>query len=97
MYNTNYVSSGLLTGTQWDVMINKINSVDSTKSLTNSTWGNYQNQTFTYNGKIASNSYTTAWYITAFGNYIKNGTKPTITGNAGYLLTTRCKRTSKII
>ena len=55
MYNTNSVKSGLITGTQWDVMINKIASADSSKSLTDSkTWGNYYTgEAFTYNGRVA--------------------------------------------
>lgn len=55
MYNTNSVKSGLITGTQWDVMINKIASIDSSKSLTDSkTWGNYYTgEAFTYTGRAA--------------------------------------------
>lgn len=54
MYNTNSVKSGLITDTQWDVMLNKIVNADSTKSLTNSeSWGNYWNNEFTYTGKAA--------------------------------------------
>ena len=55
MYDTNSVKSNLITGTQWDVMINKIASTDSSKSLTDSkTWGNhYTGEAFTYTGKAA--------------------------------------------
>ncbi len=57
MYNTNYVHSGLITGTQWDVMINfmsdeidksEVNASDASKYTdlkTNCTWGNYYNTT----------------------------------------------------
>ena len=42
MYNTNYVNSGLATGTMWDVMMNFIANGDNTV-VTSSTWGNYNN------------------------------------------------------
>ncbi|MNT04785.1 hypothetical protein D3C72_1393770 [compost metagenome] len=96
MYNTNYVISGLMTGTQWDVMINKINSIDSSKSLTNSTWGNFKNQSIIYTGKIASATYTSnIWYLTTFSNYSKNATKPLTSGTAGWLLTTGASEQAK--
>ncbi len=53
MYETNYVRSGLITGTQWDVMINTISSKTGA-SLTNSQWGNYDNTSITYNGAGAT-------------------------------------------
>lgn len=57
MYNTESVNSGLITGTQWDVMINFMsnetnksvtNALDENKYLdlkSNCTWGNYNNTT----------------------------------------------------
>lgn len=57
MYNNNYVNSGLITGTQWDVMINFISDeteksekeASNTKKYedlkTNCKWGNYKNTT----------------------------------------------------
>ena len=57
MYDTNYVYSGLITGTQWDVMINflsnetdksEVNALDASKYSdlkAESTWGNYYNTT----------------------------------------------------
>ena len=45
MYNTNYVTSGLITGTQWDVMLNKlIEKTDLTEVDIKSSgkWGNYR-------------------------------------------------------
>lgn len=55
MYNTNSVQSNLITGTQWDVIINKISSTDPSKSLTNSkAWGNhYSGEAFNYKGRTA--------------------------------------------
>ena len=76
MYNTNYVNSGLITGTQWDVMLNFMsnetnksvsNAGDSSKYTdlkANCDWGNYNNTTLNdCEGKycIASASSTTAW------------------------------------
>ena len=39
MYSTHSVQSGLITETQWDVMLNKIVSIDETKNLTDSKRG----------------------------------------------------------
>ena len=76
MYNTNYVNSGLITGTQWDLMINFMSN-ETDKSIENAgnsekykdlkancDWGNYNNTTLSNcTGKycIASASSTTAW------------------------------------
>ena len=40
MYTTNYVRSGLVTGTMWDVMMNFIKG-DDDKVINSSSWGNY--------------------------------------------------------
>ena len=46
MYSTEYVQSGLITGTMWDVMMNFITTDKSNYSdLKNSLWGNYNNNT----------------------------------------------------
>ncbi len=47
MYNTEYVRSGLITGTMWDAIMNFIAGEDEDKSVvtTASTWGNYNNNT----------------------------------------------------
>ena len=42
MYNTNYVNSGLITGTMWDIMMKFIANGDNT-IVTNGTWGNHYN------------------------------------------------------
>ena len=45
MYNNNYVQSGLVTGTMWDVTLNYFKSQDNSLDLTNSNWGNFNNTT----------------------------------------------------
>lgn len=82
MYNNEYVSSGLITGTQWDVILNKmvskkaINASDLTNS---SNWGNYRNTVLTYNGRLTKVNYSSnRWHIPAFP---KEETKEGTTGN----------------
>ena len=73
--NDDYVTSGLITGTQWDVMLNKIYTSDNTKSLISSgTWGNYyDSENFTYYGRYATyNSSTTK--LSAFSTSMATGT-----------------------
>ena len=45
MYNTDYVNSGLITGTQWDVMINWMTDKNSSELTSSGTFGNYANVT----------------------------------------------------
>ena len=73
MYNNNYVSSGLITGTQWDVILNKMVSKKAINAsdLTNSNnWGNYRNTTLSYNGRLAIADYnktnSNAWTLKPF-------------------------------
>ena len=47
MYNNNYVKSGLVTGTMWDVTLDYIKSQDSKIDLTNTQWGNYSDTSLT--------------------------------------------------
>ena len=57
MYNNNYVSSGLITGTQWDVILNTLKSKASLSDsdMTNSSsWGNYKNTAIDYTGRKAT-------------------------------------------
>lgn len=75
MYNNNYVSSGLITGTQWDVILNTlINKAGLTSAdITNSSaWGNYRNTTLSYNGRLAVGDYnktnSSAWTLKPFGS-----------------------------
>ena len=87
MYNTGTVNSGLITGTQWDVMINKIASSDSTKSLTDSgTWGTYYDKATTeYIGRYATFNMTNKVMSTFSSEVQTNGTK---NENSYTLLTT---------
>ena len=76
MYNTNSVKSSLITGIQWDVMINKIVSIDSSKSLTDSkAWGNYLiGEEFNYIGKVAEYKKSEG-KLYGYGAIEENGTK----------------------
>lgn len=47
MYDNNYIQSGLITGTMWDVTLNYLKSQDSTLNLVSTPWGNYNNTTLT--------------------------------------------------
>ena len=87
MYNTGTVNSGLITGTQWDVMINKIASSDSTKSLTDSgTWGTYYDKATTeYIGRYATYNPSNGIISTFSSEVQTNGTK---NENVYQLLTT---------
>ena len=90
MYDTLYVSSGLVTGTQWDVMLNVI--VDKTSLTLNDMknsikWGNYSNSEINVNGRYARCYFVNNnWYVEKFSTqYV--GIKP-VTINEGYILTT---------
>ena len=52
MYNTEYVNSGLVTGTQWDVTMNKIiEKTDVTiNDINTATWGNFLNNEVSVTG-----------------------------------------------
>ena len=74
--NNDYVTSGLITGTQWDVMLNRFIGTTNANGVTfteadmknSSKWGNYSNNNLTYTGRSAtlfqSNS---TFYITPWG------------------------------
>ena len=74
--NNNYVTSGLITGTQWDVILNRfigtknVNGVKFTESdiKESSKWGNHLNSSIMYTGRSATlfkNS--DVWYISTWG------------------------------
>ncbi len=88
----NYVASGLITDTQWDVTINKIESMEG-KSLTDSkNWGNQSDSpTFTYTGRLSQYITNTATQY-PFGEVVENGTKYS---NTTYLLTTGASENNK--
>lgn len=93
MYNNEYVNSGLITGTQWDVMLNKmVEKTDLTEAdLTSSSkWGNYRNTQINYKGRTSKLYYSSsAWYMPVFGN-IAEGKTSNYTSDSTYgdLLTT---------
>ena len=90
MYNTATVNSGLITGTQWDVMINKIANSDNAKSITDSeNWGNHYNTTLTYTGRSVK---TVNDELSTFGGEETNATK---NGNTYVLITTGGAEMSK--
>ncbi len=101
MYNNNYVSSGLITGTQWDVILNTlINKTDLTSSdMTNSSsWGNYKNTAIEYTGRKATAYYSSNyWYLPVFGSTETSTTKDYVTSNEnkGDLLTTGASATTE--
>ena len=87
MYKTTYVSSGLITGTQWDVMINWMTDKNM-QELTNSTFGNYATSTPKINlGRIA---YCDAKKQEPYINtWITNTEKPLgVTDFSGHIWTT---------
>lgn len=101
MYNNNYVSSGLITGTQWDVILNTlINKTDLTSTdMTNSSaWGNYMNNSISYTGRLARADYGTTnsseWTLKPFGT-LTTGTTTTYSSNNGDLLTTGASSTTE--
>ena len=77
MYNTDekhsdYVTSGLITGTQWDVMLNRFIGTTNANGVTfteadmknSNKWGNYNNNNLTYTGRSATLfSSGSNWYI----------------------------------
>ncbi len=75
MYQTDYVQSGLATGTMWDAMMKFVAGNDNTV-VTSSTWGNYANANITYTegkGRYAtvnsSNGTMTSAFTRGNGNY----------------------------
>ena len=91
MYNTEYVESNLITGTQWDVVLNTmINKTNLTSSdmTNNSSWGNYKNTEISYTGrKSTAYLYAAIWRLPPFGSS-ESGTTTSYSDNHGDLLTT---------
>ena len=91
MYNNSYVSSGLITGTQWDVILN---TLINKKLLTladistdSNTWGNYMNTSIAYNGRLSKSTYSSNWITQPFGTST-SGKTTSYSSNNGELLTT---------
>ena len=100
MYINNYVSSGLITGTQWDVilntLINKANLTNTDIITNSSSWGNYKNKQLTFTGRKSVASYNGSnWILAPFGVETTDGTKGTYSGNGGELLTTGASSTTE--
>ncbi len=95
MYNTASVSSGLITGTQWDVMLNKMverGAIENSDLTSSVSWGNYSNNSIEYTGRVAR-AYGSGgrWYLAAFGGNVEGKTSIYSSDN-GELLTTGASR-----
>ncbi len=109
MYTSNnYVSSGLITGTQWDVMLKKMvgKTIGEDKiilteaDLTNSSrWGNYMDNSIPYKGRLARADYNStnsnSWTLKPFGSETI-GTTASYSSNNGDLLTTGSSKTAQV-
>ena len=102
MYNNNYVSSGLITGTQWDVILSTMKSKarlsDSDIIISSSSWGNYKDKQLTFTGRKAvayPSSDGLSWVLPPFGAETTNGTKGTYTDDHGEILTTGASSTTE--
>ncbi len=90
MYNTTSVSSGLITGTQWDVMLKQlVERTDLTEGdLNNSAnWGNYRDNSIEYKGRMAVEWNSNGWQLAAFGRE-EEGKTNSYSSLKGELLTT---------
>ena len=91
MKNDNYVSSGLITGTQWDVILDTLVSktnLTNADIINSTSWGNFRDTSIPYTGRKAT-SYVSSgyWYLPAFGN-VETSTTTSYSDNHGDLLTT---------
>ncbi len=98
MYNTNSVSSGLITGTQWDVMLKKfVERTDLEETdLTNSVnWGNYRDNSIEFKGRMAKAWNSNIWNLGAFGGNTEGRTTIYSTNNGDLITTGASKQTEK--
>ncbi len=74
--NNDYVTSGLITGTQWDVMLNRFIGTTNDNGVTftevdmknSSKWGNHAGSAITYTGRSATIFQSgSSWYISPWG------------------------------
>ena len=85
--NSDYVTSELITGTQWDVMLNKFigkrnqNNITLTLEdmLNSKRWGNYKDNNLLYTGRHADMFLNTYWYIKPWEVKTENATTSTYT------------------
>lgn len=112
MYNNNYVSSGLITGTQWDVMLKKMvgktigeTTGDSKVTLTeanltnSSSWGNCMDNAISYTGRLARldyNSTNSKAWTIKPFGAATTGTTSSYSSNNGDLLTTGASKTAQV-
>lgn len=75
MYNNQYVSSGLITGTQWDNILNTFlnKTVLTNDDMRNpNSWGNYMDSSIPYAGRIANADFNSTnandWTLKPFGS-----------------------------
>ncbi|MCI8961486.1 MAG: hypothetical protein HFJ18_00975 [Clostridia bacterium] len=99
MYNTASVSSGLITGTQWDVMLNKMverGAIENSDLTSSVSWGNYSNNSIEYTGRVAR-AYGSGgrWYLAAFGGNVEGKTSSYSSGNGDLLTTGASRQTEK--
>ena len=98
MYNNEYVSSGLITGTQWDVILNKMKDkagLFDSDMINSSSWGNYANTLISYTGRKTTVYYNGSnWILPPFGT-IGSGNTSTYTNSYGDLLTTGASATTQ--
>ena len=99
MYNTESVSSGLITGTQWDVMLNKMvekGTIESGDLTDSANWGNHMNNSIEYTGRMAREWISSRfWYMGAFGEKTASKTTSYSSDNGDLLTTGASKQTEK--
>lgn len=93
MYSNYYVQSGLITGTQWDVILNTMINKGwlSKNEVTDdsSKWGNYRDNSISYKGRIAKAKIEgNYWTLHPFGTTSSGNTTSYSTTTEGDLLTT---------
>lgn len=74
MYNTSTVRSGLITGTQWDVMANWITNKNNEELTNSESWGNHETTTHIITlGRMSyySKKSTSLWEAEPFYKYTK--------------------------
>lgn len=112
MYSNNYVSSGLITGTQWDVMLKKMvgktigeTTGDSKVILTEADlinslkWGNHMDNSIPYTGRLARTdcgSTTSNYWTLKPFGGETTGTTASYNSNNGDLLTTGASKTVQV-
>ena len=92
------VSSGLITGTQWDTMLKmmiKQGAITEEETIDSTNWGNHSETTVKYEGRILIT--TGGWNLTSgYSTEIQTGTTTSVVNGAGIIFTTgaseQCKK-----